>query len=73
MKALRCVLCGRKIQPGLEMWTMAGGVCRTCHRDCGVPAAQARPERHLEWVYSTKKKTRKERKAERHGNQSQQE
>lgn len=68
---LRCCLCGRIIIPGLEMWTTVNGICRPCHRDCGVPAAQARPEReihHLEWKYSTRKMTRRERKA--HGSKS---
>ena len=60
-----CCLCGRTIYPGLEMWTTVDGVCMPCHRDCGVPAASDRPERpvkHLEWRYSTKKPTRRERK-----------
>lgn len=63
---LRCWFCGRTIIPGLEMWSTVDGVCRPCHRDCGVPKAQAAPERvqHLAWKYSTRKPTRKERKHE---------
>lgn len=64
---IRCCLCGRMIWPGLEMWTTIDGKCLPCHRDCGVPVAQARPEtiHHLEWKYSTRKKTRKQRKRDR--------
>lgn len=67
MKRLRCCLCGRTIVPGLEMHTTIDGVSLPCHRDCGIPAAQAAPEeeRHLVWIYSTKKKTRKQKKEER--------
>lgn len=67
MKRRVCCLCGRTIVPGLEMYTTMDGVSRPCHRDCGIPAAQAAPEevKHLAWVYSTRKKTRREKKEEK--------